>query len=170
MAHTDCYGSGGSQMNTPARVPLFDIRFAPAWSYLDGIRDFIGFFFTTGFDATLAGRLQLVAHELLENAIKYSLDEASTVELSISRCGERMEVSVANDCPENARARLVEELAELARQSPDAGYRMAVSRAGSAPTHTSRLGLARIRFEAGFELTAQQDTASRVRLVATGKI
>ena len=160
-------------MDTEAQSPpLVFMRFRPAWAYIDGIREFARFFCQTTFGTqALADRACVVIQETLENAVKYSTNSAnSDLELSIESDGERIEFAVSS-VPDAAHLRsLREELKGLELVDPEQAYLAAFVRASNEPDASARLGLARIRYEGGVELTMKEESGGRIRITATGKL
>lgn len=152
--------------------PIVFMRFRPAWAYIDGIREFGRFFCQTTFGTPeLAERARLVIQEALENAIKYSTDSPdSELELSIQSQGDNIEISISS-LPDAAHlARLKSELSDIHALAPEQAYLAAFLRASTEPDQASRLGLARIRYEGGVELSMMEQEGGRIRVTATGKL
>lgn len=162
---TDSEPSGALQ-------PVVFMRFRPAWAYIDGIREFGRFFCATTFGTPeLAERACLVIHEALENAVKYSTQSPeSELELLIRSDGDRIEISVSS-LPDAVHVEwLKSELSGLHSLDPEQAYLAAFLRASSEPEASSRLGLARIRYEGGVELSMVEEDGGRIRVTATGKL
>ena len=152
--------------------PLVFMRFRPAWAYIDGIREFARFFCETTFGGPdLAERARVVIQETLENAIKYSTSTPdSELELSIESDGQNIEFSVTS-MPDAAHARsLREELSGIHSLDPEQAYLAAFARASNDPATAGRLGLARIRYEGGVELSLKEEKNGRLRVTASGKV
>ena len=149
---------------------IIHIRLRPLWAYLDGIREFARFFCTTTFDEVVAERAQLVIHEMLENAVKYSERDANDVELAIRSDGRLLDISVTNRPSTEALAVLRAEFASLSSRDAETAYFDAVTRASAVPNGASRLGLARMRFEGRFELALDEETDGRIRVTAHGEL
>jgi anti-sigma regulatory factor (Ser/Thr protein kinase) len=153
--------------------PAVFMRFRPAWSYIDGIREFGRFFCQTTFGTPeLAERACVVIQEALENAVKYSSQgkEGGELELMIQSDGTNLEISVSS-LPDAAHlAQLREELSDLHTLAPEQAYLAAFLRAANEQEKSSRLGLARIRYEGGLEVSLQEQEGGRIRITATGKL
>jgi hypothetical protein len=148
------------------------MRFRPAWGYIDGIREFGRFFCETTFGTPeLAERARVVIQEALENAVKYSTNAPdSELEFLIQSDGTNIEISVSS-MPDAAHVqRLKAELSELRSLDPEQAYLAAFLRASKEPHESGRLGLARIRYEGGVELSMQEQDGGRIRVTATGKL
>jgi hypothetical protein len=157
---------------TPKK-PLILMRFRPAWTYIDGVREFCRFFCETTFKAEdLAERASVVVQETLENAVKYSTDgDDAELELRIESQGTTIEFSVSSLPDPSHLPRLREELTSMAAQTPEQAYVAAFLRVAAAdPTAASRLGLARIRHEGRTELSLQEEPNGRIRITATGTL
>ena len=152
--------------------PLVFMRFRPAWAYIDGIREFGRFFCQTTFGTQeLADRACVVIQETLENAVKYSSNTAdSELELSILSDGQSIEFSVSSLPDQKHLDSLRNELNGLQTLDPEQAYLAAFIRASNEPDASARLGLARIRYEGGVELSMKEEAGGRVRITATGKL
>lgn len=155
-----------------ALAPLVFMRFRPAWAYIDGIREFCRFFCQTTFGTPeLADRACVVIQESLENAVKYSSKSVdSELELSISSNGSDIEFSVSSLPDAEHLSSLRDELNGLQSLDPEQAYLAAFVRASNEPDASARLGLARIRYEGGVELSMSEEAGGRVRITAAGKL
>jgi len=156
----------------PPKHPLVSMRFRPAWTYIDGIRDFGEFFCRTTFgESDVADRACIVIQETLENAIKYSSkDPDSELELVIHAYDERIEFSVTSK-PDNVHLdSLKAELDRLNHLNPEQAFMSALERAQREPEASARLGLARMRYEGGVELRLIEEPDGRIRFTAAGKL
>ncbi len=156
----------------PAPYPLVFMRFRPAWAYIDGIREFGRFFCQTTFGTQeLADRACVVIQETLENAVKYSSNSPdSELELSIESDGAKIEFSVSSLPDASHLNSLREELNGIQTLDPEQAYLAAFIRASNQPEASARLGLARIRYEGGVELSMKEESSGRIRITATGKL
>ena len=152
--------------------PMVFMRFRPAWAYIDGIREFGRFFCETTFGTPeLAQRACVVIQEALENAVKYSNESLeSELELLIQSDGDQIEFSVSSLPDASHVQRLRSELAQQRTLDPEQAYVAAFLRASNEPGESARLGLARIRYEGGVELTLHEQEGGRVRVTAKGKL
>lgn len=161
--------------DAPAQIgdhPLVFMRFRPAWAYIDGIREFGRFFCQTTFGTQeVADRACVVIQETLENAVKYSNGSAdSELELVIRAANDTIEFSVSS-LPDAGHAEaLRQELTGLHALDPEQAYLAAFVRASNEPGASARLGLARIRYEGGVELSMKEETGGRIRITATGRL
>ena len=160
----------GSKRSGP--TPLVFMRFRPAWAYIDGIREFGRFFCQTTFGTQeLADRASVVIQETLENAVKYtSNSDDSELELSIESDGSSIEFSVSSLPDRKHLDSLREELNGIQTLDPEQAYLAAFIRASNEPEASARLGLARIRYEGGVELSMKEESGGRIRITATGKL
>jgi hypothetical protein len=152
--------------------PLVAMRFRPAWTYIDGIRDFGEFFCRTTFaESDVADRACIVIQETLENAIKYSSPEPdSELELVICASPHHIEFSVTSK-PNHAHLQsLKDELERLRMVDPEQAFIAALERAQREPEASARLGLARMRYEGGVELKLSDAPDGRIRFTAAGRL
>ncbi|MGH7435251.1 MAG: hypothetical protein ACRENE_06225, partial [Polyangiaceae bacterium] len=84
--------------------------------------------------------------------------------------GAKLEIAISS-LPDAAHvARLRSELSDIHSLNPEQAYLAAFLRAANDPEAESRLGLARIRYEGGVELSLQEQEGGRIRVTATGKL
>lgn len=148
--------------------PAVYVRFRPAWTYIEGIREFGKFFCSATFERPeLAERARVMIQETLENAVKYSdRDRTSDLELILSVEDSQLEISVCSrPLPEHV-GLLRQELEQLYARDPEAAYLAALERAASDPGASARLGLARIRYECRAELSVSEEEDGRLRVTA----
>jgi hypothetical protein len=151
--------------------PLVFLRFRPAWAYIEGVREFCRFFCETTYSQKdLAERARLVLQETLENAVKYSTrSHLSEVELEVRADQETFQIAITSRPDPQHLQKLKLELAHLTELDPEAAYVAAFVRAANEPEASARLGLARMRYEARFELGLDEEADGRVRITAVGK-
>ncbi len=144
-----------------------DLHFAPHWELIDPAREFLLRFFTIVLeDERAGGEVCLAAHELMENAIKYSPNDEATVRVEVG--GESgVRISVENQAAPEQAAELQAAVRAIA-EAPDplAHYRGLMEVASTRTDGKSGLGLARIRCEANMRLACEV-RGDRVCVVAT---
>lgn len=150
------------------------LKFRPSWAYIDGIREFCGFFCNTALsDRRFTERVQLIAQELLENAVKYS-DHASTssvvIEMLIERSKQDFMIAVSNAGTLEMVDALRKEIATIASMEPQEAYSYAMRRVARSGTSTNRLGFARLRCDGQVEISATMTEDGRIRVEARGTI
>ncbi len=152
--------------------PLVSMRFRPAWTYIDGIREFGEFFCRTTFeDPEIADRACIIIQETLENAVKYSSgDSSNELELVIKATSSLIEFSVISTPNREHLDALQLELRQLNDMDPEAAFMAALQRAEREPNASARLGLARMRYEAAVELLLEDTQDGRIRFTARGKL
>jgi hypothetical protein len=158
---------------TPMSAPneqMIYMRFRPAWTYIDAIREFGRSFCTCAFGQTEMGdRVQVVIQEALENVVKYSLDGTNS-ELTISIGPEPTQIEIAvTSRPDPAHADyLRKEIESIRGADPAEAYLAAFQRAAENPDGASRLGLARMRLEGRVELSVADAPDGRISVIARG--
>lgn len=152
--------------------PLVSMRFRPAWTYIDGIREFGEFFCRTTFDdPEIADRACIIIQETLENAVKYSSgDSSNELELVIKATSSLIEFSVTSTPNQEHLGSLEAELRQLNEMEPEAAFMAALQRAEREPNASARLGLARMRYEAAVALNLEHTEDGRIRFTARGKL
>jgi hypothetical protein len=148
------------------------MRFRPAWAYIDGIREFGRFFCEQTFGTPeVAERARVIIQETLENAVKYSSTSAEAeLELLIQSDGKNIEFQVSSLPDAEHAGKLKEELEGIHSQDPEQAYLAAFQRASDEPWASARLGIARMRYEGGVELSVKEESSGRIRVTATGKL
>jgi signal transduction histidine kinase len=145
------------------------LRFPKEWDQIDVVRESCGFFARAAYRDILVGqRVELVVHELVENAIKYATPEEDRVEVDVQGMAGEFEISVWNRSSHEHVGHLLGILAELERSDPAEVYASAMRRYACAdPAGSGGLGLARIAHEAKVRLAADFQHGA-MRLVARG--
>jgi hypothetical protein len=160
-----------STLPSSTTEPLIFLRFRPAWAYIDGVREFCRFFCETTYrQHDLAERARVVLQETLENAVKYSTPgQLSELELEVHADRDNFRIAITSRPDPRHLQTLKNELSHLTLLDPEAAYVSAFVRAANEPDSPARLGLARMRYEARFELHLDEQADGRVRITATGK-
>ncbi|HEY9857679.1 MAG TPA: hypothetical protein V6D05_18175 [Stenomitos sp.] len=128
------------------------ITFSPQWWHLiSSTRIFMASFCGQSFgDSDLSDRIAMCAHELLENAVKYSVTQDSPVNCTMHIQHDRVLVTVENHADPSHLDVLREEFDVVCQGDPMEMYINKMS--ASLESDKSQLGLARIRAEGEAEL------------------
>jgi len=148
---------------------LFELTFRPDLELVTDVRDFVEAFYRRVLhDHDLSGRLAIATHELLENAVKYSLDGETSLRIEVvpvpdpHRGSHAIIVRTRNRAHEQHVGMLRVYLDEM-RASPDpTAYYLQRMRRAARGTDVSQLGLARVHCEAEMQLscTVEGDTVT----------
>jgi anti-sigma regulatory factor (Ser/Thr protein kinase) len=164
---------GRGDQDSPWLEPILEIRFSPVWEYIDSVREFCRSFCMKTFnDEATVERLCLAIQELTENAVKYG-DPAATggmkIEIQAKTSGMRLfQLVVSNPTTQQGHEALTAQLRTLYELPAEEAYMAAMQRSLAAAGHSGQLGLARIRFEAGLDLSADMKNGW-VHVVASGR-
>lgn len=137
-----------------------EIKFAPSWKLISDVRRFVSVFYnrTLG-EPDAAGRIALAAHELLENAAKYSSDGEACLRMEVTQAGPpcTMWIVVSNRASQDEIARLRQTFGMMAQHKDPLAYYQQLIRTSRGRMGRSELGLARIQAEAEIMLDLSID-------------
>lgn len=141
-------------MDSTDRNTYVELRFSPSWELISDVRRFVDVFLQrTLASPDAASRVALAAHELLENATKYSVDGEAGLRLEVQRAARpRLLIAVSNRAGSEETMRLQERFAEMDKEPDAFSYYQQLIRAARGRRDRAGLGLARIRAEAEMEL------------------
>jgi len=149
-------------MGSPA---LFELTFQPSFELVPEVRDFVeSLYLRILRDADLSGRLAIATHELLENAVKYSSDGATSLRVEVvpnaGACA--VVVQTRNRADDQHVATLRGYLDEMRASGDPTGYYYQRMRRAARDASASQLGLARVQCEAEMRLscTIEGDTVT----------
>jgi hypothetical protein len=128
-----------------------EIHFAPSWELISDVRRFVSVFYnrTLG-EPDAAGRIALAAHELLENAAKYSSDGDARLRMEVTRGGppHTMRIAISNRATQDEIERLKQSFSRMAEDKDPFTYYQRLIRSSRGRKERAGLGLARIQAEA----------------------
>ncbi len=147
------------------------LQMSPAWELVNATREYLLSMLThTLGDAALAGQVALAAHELIENAIKYSHAQAPKIRLDVVERAGAIAITVENEGRKEDIASLISEITAVCEaKDPMAYYRQKIDLAISRTDGRACLGLARIRFESQMQIT-WSIAGRRVRVTAIRRL
>jgi hypothetical protein len=133
--------------DTPTSTDYIELRFGPRWTYIGCVRKFIASFFLIGLaDKERAEQISVAASELLENAIKYSSGDDSSLHISIRKYEKEVDVCVRNPAEPRQISLLRREFAMITSGDAEDIYLKRMEEAAKTADQ-SRLGLVRIIYE-----------------------
>ncbi len=148
------------------------LQMAPSWELVNTTREYLLNVLThTLGDAMLGSQIALAAHELIENAIKYSAPNGTRkIRIQVEERVGAIVVTVENDARREDIQSLVAEItAATEATDPMAYYRDKIELAVTRSDGRACLGLARIRFESQMSIKWTL-SGSRVRVSAIRKL
>ena len=132
-----------------------ELHLEPRWPFISCVRKFVAGLFVIGLaDKERAEQISMATSELLENAVKYSSEEDQSLKLTISRTGPEVTVQVKNPAEPQQINVLRREFALISAGEPEAVYLKRMEEAARSGGQ-SRLGLIRIRYEGGAQLSLE---------------
>jgi two-component sensor histidine kinase len=164
----DCTMITGQAMSRTSKLnPRVEVRFAPTVFLVSVMREFVSSFYVRVLGQGTSQLVAMATHELLENALKYSAEEGTTLQIEVEPRGTSAHVTIRIE--NNASAEHIRPLQEvLARmnEAPDPmAHYLTLMRETSKRPDGSGLGLARLRAEADMKLALEVD-GNRVCIVA----
>jgi hypothetical protein len=154
--------------HTPPRKARLGIQFTAVWEVIDDARSFFVQALTHAVpDAVRREEIGIAAHELMENAFRYS--PASEVSVAIEVLGDDISITAENETTPDHIVDLDAQVNALAEAPDPLVYYQQKMLEVADRTEGSGLGLARIRWEASMSVACEV-VGSRVRVRAFGSL
>ena len=148
----------------------FELNFSPNARLVPSVRRFVSEFYSHVLASPdFTSQLAVATHELLDNAVRYSLDGNTSIRIGIKRLprSTRVTIDTRNRAPAmsiDAMRTVLDELASAA--DPDAHYQVLMRRSAKR-VDGSGLGLGRVRAESGMALSYEvEEDSVHVRALA----
>lgn len=139
---------------------MFELDFRPNYELISIVRRFVSDFYERMLnDPDAVSRVALATHELLENAVKYSLDGATSLSITMEQEEERnlVRVRISNQAESKHIASIQALFDEMEKhEDPLEHYQLAMERTAK-QREGSGLGLLRIRAEGEMKMTHSLD-------------
>ena len=136
---------------------LFELRFRPTVALVSTVRRFVSEFYRELLsDSDVSDKLAMATHEMLENAVHYSIDQCAELAISAHKVDRALVVTIKtkNRATEERLAKVRIALDEVVgAPDPTAMYNHLVRRAAKRTDGGSGLGLGRIRAEGDLALS-----------------
>ncbi|MBI3181131.1 MAG: anti-sigma regulatory factor [Myxococcales bacterium] len=130
-----------------------EVEFCPSWGFIDDARRFVeAFCCHSRVPAERATQIAMAAHELLQNAVKYSEDGRAGVKLRIDPPKDWVDLVVENRCTASAAKQLKVAASRLTKAADPLQVYVELMHETARREDGSGLGLARIQYEAQLEL------------------
>ena len=156
-------------MGGDTKNPYLEICFRPTVATINEARRLVAALYAPLVSsADIAQRIALTTHELLENALKYSVDGTTVlrIELSHEKGPRTLTVETRNVTSPDRKAGLVEAFDEMKRVGDATEYYQFAMKRTRTIRHGSGLGLARIWAEAEMSLS-HAFSGDEARVIAT---
>jgi anti-sigma regulatory factor (Ser/Thr protein kinase) len=138
----------------------FELSFSPNVKLVSTVRRFVTDFYDELVNsAELISQLAVATHELLENAVRYSLDGNTTIRIGIRRSPQALRVTIdtRNRASVDSIATMRGVIDEIAAApDPDAHY-LVLMRRSAKRVDGSGLGFGRVRAETGMSVSYEVD-------------
>lgn len=142
-----------------------ELRFGPRWKYIACARSFIQNFLAISIvDQAKADKIAMAASELLENAVKYANGEDTHISVNVTPSIEKITVEVVNLASADTISDLKQIYGKVTKGNALDAYVSQMKEAALRSDGKSQLGLSRIRYETGGQLTLHID-GNRVKVV-----
>jgi hypothetical protein len=152
-----------------ALVSRIALTLSPDWRHVRPLRDYVsGVALAFSRPRDFADRCAMCASELLENAVKYSLDGTEIqVVVEMDLRNELMQVCVENQAPSERIEDLQKVLTTVNSGGPFDSYILLLSQAAAKEGATSKVGLGRVRAEGSAWIRFDCPTESTVRITVS---
>ncbi|RPJ06405.1 MAG: hypothetical protein EHM28_10130 [Spirochaetaceae bacterium] len=131
-----------------------ELKFGPRWKYIACVRGFVQNFLAISIvDQTKADKIAMAASELLENAVKYASHDETHVVIRVYPETEKIIISVENTSNPESIKTLKDVYSNIIKGDPFQMYIAQMKEAAIRSDGKSHLGLARIRYETGGDLS-----------------
>ena len=142
-----------------------ELKFSPQWNYISAARGFLQNFLAISIaNQTKADHIAMCASELLENAVKYSVNSETGMSVNVDHEADEVSITVTNDSTPEHIESLKSVYEKVTRGEPLEAYVSQMKDAATRSDGKSQLGLVRIRYEAGASLSLNIENDTHVSI------
>jgi len=146
-----------NEIDAPTNPPYFALTFRPNVELISLVRRFVSSFYEHALpDRDTISRVALATHELLENAVKYSIDGETSIRIELVTESDAIRIHISNRTDPSHLGALRQRFEEMTQfEDPFVYYQRMIERSAKRTDGGSGLGLARIRAEAEMSLACE---------------
>ena len=128
------------------------IEFSPAWAFINDVRRFVeGFCHHASVPPDIAQAASTATHELLQNAIRYSVNGRAGLSLEVNAEKSEIRITAENDAPPDRVAGLRKISERMLQETDSESFYLSLMKE-TVGKDGSGLGLGRIRYECDMKL------------------
>lgn len=143
-----------------------ELKFGPHWNYIAAARGFLqNFLAISKSNQEFADKMAMAASELLENAVKYSKDSETHMFVAVNKKTGKVKVTVSNQSDEEQCDELKQIYKKIMQKTPLEAYVDQMKEAAVREDGKSQLGLVRIRYEVGADITVNINEDNYVSII-----
>jgi hypothetical protein len=138
----------------------FELSFSPNVRLVSTVRRFVSEFYGEAVgNSEVTSQLAVATHEMLENAVRYSVDGNTSIRIGIKRLGPSLKVTIDTENRASLRsiASLRTTIDEIGGAADPAAHYLVLMRRSAKRADGSGLGFGRVRAESGMSISYDVD-------------